>query len=71
MFTLAAIEFGLHHTLMIQQVLSEPEWMQRMQPEDLRGLTPLIYSHVNPYGRFQLDFKERLQLDGLPMRQAG
>jgi TnpA family transposase len=58
------------NTLMIQRVLSEPEWMQRMQPEDLRGLTPLIYLHVNPYGRFQLDFKERLQLDVLPIRQV-
>jgi Tn3 transposase DDE domain len=59
------------NTLMIQQVLSQPEWMQRIQPEDLRGLTPLIYTHVNPYGRFQLDLKERLELDVLPIRQAG
>lgn len=25
-----------------------------MAPEDYRGLNPLIYSHVNPYGRFEL-----------------
>ena len=33
------------HTLMIQRVITEPDWTQRMLPEDLRALTPLIYSH--------------------------
>ncbi len=37
--------------------------MERMTPEDLRGLTPLIYAHVNPYGVFRLDMQERLALD--------
>jgi hypothetical protein len=41
-----------------------------MQPEDRRGLTPLIYTHVNPYGRFQLDPKERLPLDLPPVREV-
>lgn len=58
------------NTLMIQQVLSEPESSQRMQPEDLRGLSPLIYAHINPYGRYQLDLKERLQLDLPPIRRV-
>jgi hypothetical protein len=31
--------------------------------EDLRALTPLIYAHVNPYGRFELDMETRLLLD--------
>ncbi len=35
-----------------------------MTPEDYRGLTPLIYSHVNPYGRFDLDLKSRIDLIG-------
>jgi hypothetical protein len=34
-----------------------------MTAEDLRGLTPLIYAHVNPYGVFRLDMEERLALD--------
>ncbi len=51
------------NTLMIQRVLAEPAWMERMSPEDLRGLTPLIYAHVNPYGVFRLDMDERLALD--------
>ena len=51
------------NTLMIQQVLAEPSWMKRMAQEDLRALTPLIWEHVNPYGTFQLDMNQRLQLD--------
>jgi len=34
--------------LLLQQVLDEPRWFERMKPADLRALTPLIYSHVNP-----------------------
>lgn len=51
------------NTLMIQQILAEPEWQDRLELEDLRALTPLIYAHVNPYGRFYLDMDERLPLD--------
>jgi TnpA family transposase len=55
----------LINTLMIQRVLAESAWLERMTPEDLRGLTPLIYAHVNPYGVFRLDMAERLALDEL------
>jgi len=50
------------NTLMIQQVLVQPEWHNRLEPEDLRALSPLIYAHVNPYGRFDLNMNERLAL---------
>jgi hypothetical protein len=30
--------------------------------EDLRAVTPLIWEHVNPYGRFDLDMETRLDL---------
>ncbi|MBE9045302.1 Tn3 family transposase [Pleurocapsales cyanobacterium LEGE 10410] len=50
------------NTLMIQDVLSEPEWMNIMKPDDLRALTPLIWSHVNPYGTFRLNLDERLPI---------
>lgn len=53
------------NTLMIQQVLSEPQWMERMGAEERRALTPLIYAHVNPYGRFSLDLKKRLIIESL------
>ncbi len=51
------------NTLMIQQVLSDPQWQQLLQAEDMRGLTPLIYAHINPYGTFQLDLSKRLNLE--------
>ncbi len=50
------------NTLMLQEVLAEDGWLERMNPEDLRALTPLIYSHVNPYGLFRLNMEERLPL---------
>ena len=53
------------NTLLIQQVLSEPEWMQKMGPDELRALTPLIYAHVNPYGLFRLNMAERLRIESL------
>lgn len=51
------------NTLMIQRILGEPNWTQRMTPEDLRALTPLIYTHVTPYGTFRLDMSKRLDID--------
>ena len=52
------------NTLLIQEVLREPAWQGRLGGEDLRGLTPLIYAHVNPYGTFRLDLSERLPIEG-------
>ncbi|NJN47457.1 MAG: Tn3 family transposase, partial [Candidatus Competibacteraceae bacterium] len=51
------------NTLMIQNVLAEPCWLNKMTPEDFRGLSPLIYGHVNPYGRFELDLHTRLPIE--------
>jgi TnpA family transposase len=48
------------NTLFVQKILSEKEWLDKMQSEDFRGLTPLFYSHVNPYGKLSLDMNERL-----------
>jgi TnpA family transposase len=53
------------NTLLIQQVLSDPAWMQKMGPDELRALTPLIYAHVNPYGLFRLNMAERLIIEAL------
>ncbi|HVA27593.1 MAG TPA: transposase, partial [Candidatus Baltobacteraceae bacterium] len=50
------------NTLMMQQVLSRPEWSKRLTPVDLRALTPLVWEHVNPYGRYELDMESRLAL---------
>lgn len=51
------------NTLMFQQVLEEPGWLERMMAEDLRALSPLIYHHINPYGTFELDMAKRLPID--------
>ncbi len=53
------------NTLLIQQVLSDPVWMQKMGPDELRALTPLIYAHVNPYGIFRLVMAERLPIEAM------
>jgi TnpA family transposase len=50
------------NTLFIQEVLAEPAWRDRMTVDDWRGLTPLIYHHVNPYGRIELDMARRLSI---------
>ena len=50
------------NTLMIQEVLTEPAWLDRMTVEDFRALSPLVYSHMNPYGTFDLDMATRLPL---------
>jgi hypothetical protein len=50
------------NTLMLQQILADPTWMARLTPEDFRALPPLLYSHMNPYGTFELDMAARLPL---------
>jgi TnpA family transposase len=50
------------NTLMIQRVLAQPHWQGKLTPRDYAALTPLIWEHVNPYGRFDLDMNARLAL---------
>jgi TnpA family transposase len=50
------------NTLMIQAMLAQPHWQGRLTPRDYAALTPLIWEHVNPYGRFELDMSTRLAL---------
>lgn len=49
------------NTLMLQEVLSEPDWSERMTPEDWRGLNPLGHAHVT-YGNFDCNMKKRIKL---------
>ncbi|MBD2505642.1 Tn3 family transposase [Anabaena azotica] len=51
------------NTLMIQQVLSQPQWLKLMKKQDLRALSPLIWLHINPYGTFHLDMNSRLPIE--------
>ena len=48
------------NTLMIQTVLAQEHWSKKLTAHDLRTITPLLYSHVNPYGLFKLDLNERI-----------
>lgn len=51
------------NTLMLQRVLEEVAWRTRMTREDVRGLTPLVWGHVSPHGRFDLDMTSRIDLE--------
>lgn len=51
------------NTLLLQRVLDDPKWTKRLAKEDRRALNALFWTHVNPYGRFQLDMDTRLDLD--------
>jgi TnpA family transposase len=50
------------NTLMLQQIWQEQAWGERLETEDLRALTPLFYTHVNPYGEFRLDMHQQLDI---------
>ena len=50
------------NTLMIQQVLQDEKLLKKLEKDDLRALSPLIYAHINPYGFFKLDMNSRLNL---------
>jgi hypothetical protein len=58
--TLQSLDVDFRDELLVQKVLAEKEWLNKMQPEDFRGLTPLFYGHVNPYGRLELNLNERI-----------
>ena len=45
---------------MRQWVLADPAWQTRMTAEDHRGLSPALTGHLNPYGRFDIDLKQRI-----------
>jgi hypothetical protein len=38
------------NTQLLQAVLRDPQWAGELTEEDRRGLSPLFWSHVNPYG---------------------
>jgi TnpA family transposase len=50
------------NTLMVQDVLKDDDWLKKLTTEDYRGLTPLFYGHVEPYGTLKLDMTQRLEI---------
>ncbi|MEU8927946.1 Tn3 family transposase [Kitasatospora sp. NPDC048545] len=69
MLALHLLQSALVHvnTLLIQQVLAESKWAEKLTDADRRGLSPLFWTHVNPYGRFELDMNSRLDLATAPV----
>jgi Tn3 transposase DDE domain len=57
MLALHLLQSALVHVnaLILQRVLAEPAWRERLSDVDQRALTPLFWSNVNPYGRFRPD----------------
>ena len=51
------------NTRMVQSILRQPRLQNSLSEEDHRGLTPLIYAHINPYGRFEVDLNKRIDFD--------
>jgi Tn3 transposase DDE domain len=68
MLALHLLQSALVHinTILVQRVLQEPQWADRLADEDRRGLTPLFWSTINPNGTFRLDMDRRLDLDRGP-----
>ncbi len=50
------------NTLMIQDILAEPAWADRLTAEDRRGVNPLFTSNMTPYGEVKLNMASRLDL---------
>ncbi len=65
MLALHLLQSALVHinTMLVERILSEPAWASRLTPADRRALTPLFWTHVNPYGKFTLDMDSQLDLD--------
>jgi hypothetical protein len=56
------------NTLMIQEVLADPNRRWQLNAEDNRALSPLIHSHLNPYGLFILNMSHRIAIT-IPTRR--
>jgi hypothetical protein len=52
------------NTLMLQDILAEERWAAMLGPADRRGLPPLFWQHVRPYGEVRLDMGARLRIGG-------
>ncbi|MGH3951716.1 MAG: Tn3 family transposase, partial [Pseudonocardiaceae bacterium] len=65
MLALHLLQSALVHinTLLLQAVLEVPEFHDSIGDDERRALTPLFWSHINPYGRFHLDMDTRLDLN--------
>lgn len=49
----------LINTIPVERTIERQKLWPRLKREDFRGLTPLFYNHINPYGTFSLDLNRR------------
>ena len=65
MLALHLLKSALVHinTMLVERILAKPAWASRLTPVDRRALTPLFWTHVNPYGKFTLDMDSQLDLN--------
>jgi hypothetical protein len=43
------------NTVLVQSLLKDPAWAERLTDADRRALSPLFWSHANLYGTIQID----------------
>lgn len=62
MLCLHLLQSSLVHlnTIFLQRILDDGNLI--LAAEDRRALSPLFWTHINPYGRFRLDMDTRLDL---------
>lgn len=61
---------GFVNTLMLQDILAEPEWVDTLGEAERRGLTPLFHTNMIPYGDIQLRMGRRLDLSAPQPQQS-
>jgi hypothetical protein len=57
------------NTLMIQEILLSSKWTHSLTLEDKRAISPLIHSHITPYGLFVLDMNNRIPIETIHHQQ--
>jgi hypothetical protein len=50
------------NTILVQSVLKDPAWADRLTDADRRALSPLFWTHANLYGTIQIDMDIHLDL---------
>ncbi|MGP3921216.1 Tn3 family transposase [Nonomuraea sp. 10N515B] len=58
------------NTRMVQIVLAEPKWRKKLTDADRRALSALFWSHLNLYGKFELDMSKQLDLGPGPSAEG-
>ncbi|WP_367652423.1 hypothetical protein [Intrasporangium sp.] len=44
--------------------MAEDQWAGQLTEHDRRGLSPLFWQHIQPYGEVKLDMHARLDIRG-------